>query len=55
MAQNDQIKRENLLDEVQAAIKDIFVATVRKREDEIIIRFPNGQQFTLALWENIKK
>ena len=51
----EQIKSEELLHEVHAAIKDIFVATVRKREDEPIIRFPNGQQFTLAFWENKKK
>ena len=48
----EQITSEELLNEVQMAIKDMFVATVRKRGDELVIRFPNGQQFTLALWEN---
>lgn len=51
----EQIKSEDLLQEVQMAIKDLFVATVRKREDELFIKFPNGQQFTLTLWENKKK
>ena len=51
----EQIKSEDLLQEVQMAIKDLFVATVRKRGDELFIKFPNGQQFTLALWENKKK
>ena len=47
-----QIKSEDLLQEVQMAIKDLFVATVRKRGDEVLIKFPNGQTFTLTLWEN---
>lgn len=55
MEQEEKIKREDLLAEVQTAIKDVFVATVRRRGDELIIGFPNGQQFTLALWENSKK
>ena len=51
----EQIKREELLQEVQMAIKDVFIATVRKRGDEVIIKFPNGQKFTLTLWENKQK
>ncbi len=41
----------------QIAIKDIFFAKVHKNEDGLQIKFPNGQSFTLAVWENqsIKK
>lgn len=51
----EKIERNELLGEVQAALKDLFVAVVRKRDDELIISFPNGQKFTLAIWENSKK
>ena len=50
----EQIKVEELLGEVQIALKDLFVALVRKRGDELLLQFPNGQEFTLALWENKK-
>ena len=51
----EKIERNDLLCEVQCAIKDLFVAIIRKRDDELIISFPNGQKFTLAIWENSKK
>lgn len=51
----EKIESKDLLSEVQAALKDLFVAVVRKRDDELIINFPNGQKFTLAVWENSQK
>lgn len=51
----EKIQTQELLSEVHAALKDVFVAVVRKRDDELILNFPNGQKFTLALWENGKK
>ncbi len=55
MEQKKQIEREELLSEIQVALKDLFIAVVRKRDDELILSFPNGQKFTLALWENSKQ
>ena len=51
----EQIKAKELLSEVQIVLKDMFVAIVRKRGDELLLKFPNGQEFTLALWENKSK
>ena len=51
MVTEERLETENLLEEIKVAIKDIFVATVRKRGDEISIQFPNGQKFALTVWE----
>lgn len=49
------IDAEGLLEEVKIALKDIFVSTVRKKGSEIEMKFPNGQIFTVTLWEEKRK
>ena len=51
----DKIEIENLIQEIQVALKDIFVAQIRKRGAELEIEFVNGQRFTLTLFENAPK
>lgn len=46
-----KIEVENLVEEIRLALKDILIATTRKYLDEIHIHFPNGQNFTVAIWE----
>lgn len=48
----NKIEREEVLEEIKFALKDVFVATVRKVSDELKIRFPSGQTFTLTVWES---
>ena len=48
----EKIESQELLELIRIAVKDILIAVVRKNEDELKIKFPNGQTFTLALWEN---
>ena len=52
MDNTEKIKAEDLAEELKIAIKDIFVAQTRKYLDEIHMKFPNGQKFTIAVWEN---
>ncbi len=54
MDETERIQPQMLLEEIRIALKDIFIATFRKLEDELLIKFPNGQTFTLAVWENKK-
>ncbi len=42
------------LEEVKPIIKDIFVTNAQKCSDGFLIKFPSGQTFTLAIWENKK-
>ena len=51
MENTDKIKTEDLAEEINVAIKDTFIAQTRKFRDEIHMKFPNGQTFTLAVWE----
>ena len=51
----DKIEVENLTEEIKDALKDIFVAQIRKRGTELDMEFVNGQRFTLALFENAPK
>ncbi len=55
MNENERIQAENLLEEIKVALKDIFLATLRKRGDEIVMQFPNGQKFALTVWEECNK
>lgn len=50
----EKIQTETLLEEIKAILKDEFVATVRKKGDELEMRFPNKQSFTVTVWENAK-
>lgn len=52
---NDKIEIENFIQEIRDALKDVFVAQIRKRGTELDIEFANGQRFTLALFENAPK
>ena len=52
MDENKRIEAEGLLEEIKIALKDIFLATVRKRGDELFMQFPNGQKFVLTVWED---
>lgn len=54
MEDKERIAADALLAEIKIAIKDTFIAAVRKSGDGLQIKFPNGQTFTLALWENQK-
>ena len=55
MQEEEKIEVENLIYESQEALKDIFVAQIRKRGVELDIEFLNGQWFTLTLFENAQK
>ena len=55
MQEEEKIKIENLTQEIREALKDIFVAQIRKRGTELEIEFINGQRFTLTLFENAPK
>lgn len=48
---NDKITAEGLLAEIKPLLKDCFVAKIRKSEDGLLIVFPNGQRFSVAVWE----
>ena len=52
---NDKINIENLIQDIQDALKEIFVAKIRKRGVELDMEFFNGQCFTLTLFENAPK
>ena len=43
---------EEILEEIRLLLKDTFIATVRKRGDELELRFPGGERFTVAVWRN---
>ena len=43
---------EEILEEIRLLLKDTFIATVRKRGDELELRFPGGERFTVAVWSN---
>ncbi len=49
---SETIQADALLDEIKTAIKDVFVAKVRKCGDELRITFPNGQTFAVTVWED---
>ncbi|MDE7159045.1 MAG: hypothetical protein K2N74_05665 [Clostridiales bacterium] len=50
----EQITAERLLEEIKPIIKDCFVAIVHQNSDGLSLRFPSGQKFTVAVWENKK-
>ena len=55
MQEDEKIQIENLIQEIQAALKDIFVAKIHRRGVELDMEFFNGQRFTLTLFENAPK
>ena len=52
---SEKITVENLIQEIQEALKDIFIARILKRGTELEMEFLNGQWFTLTLFENAPK
>ena len=51
MNTEEKIQTDDFVEEIKTALKDIFVAKTRKHLDEIHMKFPNGQEFVVAVWE----
>lgn len=49
---NYQITADDLIEQLKPAIKDLFVAKVRKNSDGLLLKFSNNQSFTIGIWEN---
>ena len=47
--QKTKIEKEDLILEVATALKDVFVAQIETTQQEIIMRFSNGQKFVLSV------
>ncbi len=47
----EKIEKKDLLLEVAVALEDVFEAQVERGEDEITLRFENGQSFVLRIEE----
>ena len=49
----EKISVDELLEQVKLALSDEFVAKVRINHAEkmLTLRFPNGQKFSVAVWE----
>ena len=52
MDESEKIEAEKLLEEIKISLKDDFVASVRKKGDELVLEFPNGQRFVVTVWED---
>ena len=52
MDTEDKIYTVDLAQEIKIAIKDIFIAKMRRCRDEIHLDFPNGQKFTVDVMED---
>ena len=46
---SEQIASSELLTELRLAIKDVFVGEICEQNDEITIRFLNGQKFRVVV------
>ena len=49
------ITAEELPEELRIVIRDEFVAAVQKRGNELMLRFPHGECFALALRQICRK
>ncbi len=47
----NEIKKEELLEEIRIALRDEFVAEITKEEEGLQIRFPEGPTFRLKIEE----
>lgn len=49
-----EIELEGLLEQIKLALADEFVAKIRANNEEkmLTMRFPNGQKFVVAVWED---
>ncbi len=45
----EEIREEDLLLEVQAALEDVFVAEIMKKDGALCMRFANGQAFRVSI------
>lgn len=52
--QDAKLSAELLLEELRVLIKEEFIAVVRKKGDELELRFPNGESYSLTIWKNAK-
>ena len=52
MDEREKIEAQKLLEEIKLALKEVFVASVRSKGDELVIEFPNGQIFALTVCED---
>lgn len=48
----EKIETLELVEQIKIALKDVFVAKMKKQLDEIHITFLNGQKFVIAVWED---
>ena len=46
-----KIQKENLMNELVVALKDVFVAEVSQNENVLTVKFVNGQKFSLQVEE----
>lgn len=49
--ENNEIKAEEFMEEIQLLLKDHYVAKFYRQGQELNITFLNGQKFTLSLYE----
>ena len=48
----EKIKAENLATEIKEALEEVFVAELTQKQENILLRFLNGQKFILSIKEN---
>ena len=48
----DKIQINNLTTEIKVALEEVFVAEITQTQGKILLKFENGQQFTLSVEEN---
>lgn len=46
-----KIVKEELIEEIKAALKDEFIAKICKNENGIVLQFLNGQSFAVVVNE----
>ena len=51
---NAKLSAELLLEELRVLIKEEYIAVVRRKGDELELRFPNGEGYSLTIWKNTK-
>lgn len=47
----EKIERNGLVEEIETALKDTFVAEIAKSENVLTITFLNGQKFSVTIDE----
>ena len=48
---HESVTAELLLEEIKVLLKEYFVAKVRKKGDELELRFLGGEVFLLTVWQ----